>query len=125
MPKVLIMEDDGTLARVLMIPLRRAGIEVETAHDAFNGFRTCLRGQPDVVVLDLTMPLGAGYAMADKMDASPECAFIPKIMVSDAPREETEARTSVHRPFGIVAKPLDVDEVLPLIRSAIAGVPVS
>jgi two-component system phosphate regulon response regulator PhoB len=55
-PKILIIEDERTLADVLSLNLEREGFEVSVAHDGQSGLQRAQVTLPDLVVLDLVLP---------------------------------------------------------------------
>lgn len=56
MPRILVIEDDVEIRRLVAEGLARAGYDVETAGGAMAGLSEAISGRPDVVVLDLALP---------------------------------------------------------------------
>jgi two-component system phosphate regulon response regulator PhoB len=59
-PKILVIEDERALVEVLAYNLAREGFEVLTAHDGQDGLRQAQLKLPDLVVLDLMLPVKSG-----------------------------------------------------------------
>ena len=59
-PKILVIEDERALVEVLSYNLEREGFEVLVAHDGQDGLRQAQVKLPDLVVLDLMLPLKGG-----------------------------------------------------------------
>lgn len=69
LPKILIVEDDPKIALALELRLKSAGYEVSTASDALTGVNTAVRLQPDLVLLDISMPAGNGFTVAERLNS--------------------------------------------------------
>ena len=61
MARVLVVEDEESLARTIAYNLRRQGYQVETASDGERGLELALANQPDLLVLDLMLPGMDGF----------------------------------------------------------------
>jgi DNA-binding response OmpR family regulator len=62
--KILIVDDDRTSCSILSGRLTAAGHKTLTAFDAMSGFTSIMRERPDLVILDLGMPAGGGFSVA-------------------------------------------------------------
>jgi DNA-binding response OmpR family regulator len=62
MPKILVVEDDKKIALALSVRLKAKGHEVLIAHDALGGLTMANQKKPDLVLLDIGMPAGGGFA---------------------------------------------------------------
>lgn len=65
--RVLIIEDDKELARLLQLDLRQHGYEVALAHDGLEGLRTFHSVKPDLVVLDIALPIMDGRTVCQRI----------------------------------------------------------
>ena len=81
--KILIIEDDVTLAQNLLQMLRSGGFEVLVAHDGETGFRQAQEIKPDLVLLDLVLPKKHGFKILEEMQKNPELEPIPKIVLTN------------------------------------------
>ena len=88
-PKILIIEDERSLAEVLAYNLQREGFEVLTASDGRDGLRQAQLKLPDLVVLDLMLPLKPGLEVCRELRSGSQTREIPIIMVT-AKAEETD-----------------------------------
>ncbi|MEQ9336985.1 MAG: response regulator, partial [Miltoncostaeaceae bacterium] len=55
-PRVLVVEDDESIAHAVAFHLRTAGLDPTLAHDGLDALRALRAGMPDVVLLDLMLP---------------------------------------------------------------------
>jgi len=88
-PKVLVVEDDRSLAEVLEYNLEKAGFEVYKAHDGRDGLNQAQLRLPDIVVLDVMLPVVDGLEVCRQLRASQENRNALIIMLT-AKSEETD-----------------------------------
>jgi DNA-binding response OmpR family regulator len=67
--KVLVVEDDSSLATIIQMALEENGYQVRTARDGNEGYLTFLLFRPDVVVTDICMPFKDGFEMMNQIRA--------------------------------------------------------
>ena len=61
--RVLVVEDEADIRRLVSVKLRGAGYEVSTANDGEEGLAAAVREKPDLLVSDVMMPKKDGYTM--------------------------------------------------------------
>ncbi len=88
-PKILVIEDERALVEVLSYNLEREGFEVLVAHDGQDGLRQAQVRLPDLVVLDLMLPLKGGLEVCRELRMGARTREIPIVMVT-AKAEETD-----------------------------------
>src|SRR5439155_2652985 len=67
MKTVLIIEDDPKIAAALKVRLAAARYEVITAGDGFSGLKLAMGHKPDLILLDIMMPVGMGFSVAERL----------------------------------------------------------
>jgi PAS domain S-box-containing protein len=114
--RVLLVEDDSIVARVLQRSLRTAGFEVVVA-GALGGARTELgRGQFDVLVTDLGLPDGSGLELLG--DLRTRALDLPVVVTTGAPTVETASEAVHGRVREYLRKPLSAPEFIRAVREA-------
>src|SRR5262249_55409066 len=88
-PKILIIEDERGLVEPLADNLRREGCEVLTAYDGLDGLRQAQLRLPDVIVLDLMLPVKGGLEVCKDLRSDSKTRPIPIIMLT-AKAEEAD-----------------------------------
>ncbi|WP_422924957.1 winged helix-turn-helix domain-containing protein [Singulisphaera sp. PoT] len=88
-PKILIVEDERALVEVLAVNLEREGFDVLMAHDGQDGLRQAQLKLPDLIVLDLMLPVKPGLEVCRELRNGARTREIPIIMVT-AKAEETD-----------------------------------
>lgn len=119
-PRILIIEDERSLAEVLTYNLEKEGFEVTTAADGQDGVRKAQNSLPDVVVLDLMLPIIEGYEVCRILRSDPKTQNLRILMLTARSEEVDEivgfnmgADDYVTKPFKI--KPL-IHRIKALLR---------
>jgi CheY-like chemotaxis protein len=108
-PKVLIIDDDRDIREVLGELLAEEGFTVEAAWNGAEAMKRLRAGfRPDVIILDLMMPVMDGLTFRAEQKLDPDLAGIPVIGVTAAPHFETD--------FECLRKPLKLDTLLSRIQ---------
>ncbi|MFH1744756.1 MAG: response regulator [bacterium] len=80
--KILIIEDEQSLADLLAERLAKGGYETKTSYDGKDGYEQVKKFNPDLILLDIVMPKMNGYEVLEKM--SEEKKKIPVIIISNS-----------------------------------------
>ncbi|MBI2626120.1 MAG: response regulator [Candidatus Nealsonbacteria bacterium] len=80
--KIVLIEDDETLAEVLYSELTEAGFDVSPAFDGKEGLKQAKEKKPDLVLLDLILPEMHGFEVLEELKKSPDTVNIPVIILS-------------------------------------------
>ncbi len=88
-PKILVIEDERSLAEILGANLEREGFEVLVSHDGQDGLRQAQLKLPDLIILDLMLPVMPGLEVCKQLRQGTRTRQIPIIMVT-AKAEETD-----------------------------------
>src|SRR5438067_122117 len=88
-PRVLVIEDERALTDILAYNLKREGYEPIVVHDGQEGLRKAQMLLPDLVLLDLMLPLLDGLAVCRELRAGERTRDIPILMLT-AKAEETD-----------------------------------
>jgi two-component system phosphate regulon response regulator PhoB len=87
--KILVVEDEASLAEVLTYNLQREGYDVVVAREGREGLRKAQMLLPDLVILDLMLPGLGGLEICKELRASPRTSSFPILMLT-AKAEETD-----------------------------------
>lgn len=80
--RILVVEDDVDLARILADAFARSGIQVEQAHTRQDALLRCMSFRPQLIVLDLSLPDGDGFNVVDWLRQHDELAHLPLVVYS-------------------------------------------
>ncbi len=121
MATVLVVDDEPLIAMALEAALEDAGYAVVTAANGRQGLeRLAEAPRPEIVLLDMMMPVMNGPAMLAAMAADPELAGIPVVVLSSLPEEAIRARVG-EGVAAILLKPCTAEQVLEAIARALGG----
>jgi DNA-binding response OmpR family regulator len=111
--RVLVVEDDDSIRDLVDIVLTSAGYEVLTAPDGAAALQVVGTVHPDLVLLDMRMPVMDGWEFARRYRAGPE-PHAPIVVVTAA--RDAAQRASEIDANGYLGKPFDMGELLALVR---------
>lgn len=80
--KILVVDDERHIVRLVEINLQRAGYEVITAYDGVEALEKVKASKPDMLVLDVMMPRMDGFEVLQNLQADPSTSEIPVIMLT-------------------------------------------
>jgi CheY-like chemotaxis protein len=86
--RVLLVEDDPILQRAGEASLRQRGLTIITASDGAEGLKKARDEAPDLVLLDLLMPLMPGVELLRALKADAATAGIPVLVLSNSSRDD-------------------------------------
>lgn len=82
MPKILVVEDNEMNRDMLTRRLIRRGFEVITANDGREAVECCQRERPDLVLMDMSLPIMDGWEATRQLKTTPETCRIPVIALT-------------------------------------------
>jgi two-component system, OmpR family, KDP operon response regulator KdpE len=115
-PRILVVDDEPQLTRVLRTGLSSRGYEVRTAADGLSALETFGDWTPDLVITDLAMPNLDGLELCRRLRA---ISSIPIIVLSAKGEEKTKVEALDLGADDFVTKPFGIDELLARIRSSL------
>jgi DNA-binding response OmpR family regulator len=121
-PRVLIIDDDPDLLRLVGLLLRRINVETVTATDGFTGLTAC-EGEkiPDLVILDLMLPDMDGFEVLKRMRANPNLNHIPVLILSAKADPNTIRQGLDLGADGYVTKPYIANSLLDRVRALLSA----
>jgi len=111
--KVLVIEDDAAISRVLTLELEHEGYEVELARDGLEGLEKALK-EPDLVILDLMLPRMDGLEVCKRIRAK---SRVPIIMLTAKDRVPDRVSGLDLGADDYVTKPFATEELLARVRA--------
>ena len=107
MKKVLLVEDDEKLSLALRLRLGHMNFQVHSVNDAIRAMDEAVKSHPDVVLLDINLPGGDGFMVADRLRNHHATQSIPIIFITASERSELEARANKVPRSYFLQKPFD------------------
>jgi CheY-like chemotaxis protein len=117
---VLIVEDDLDIAENLCALLTLEGYKAEISKDGRDALDRLLANghRPDVILLDLMMPVMDGFQFREAQQADPKLANIP-VLVMTAGGNNVETKVSGLGVHGYFRKPIDVEKLFEMIEKIV------
>ena len=109
---VLIVEDDEDLREMMAQLLSIEGFKAATVANGREALAYLHANKPDVILLDLMMPVMDGWEFRRQQKADPDLAHVPVIVLSALDQARAEAVDAA----AFLKKPLDFDRLLRLVR---------
>jgi CheY-like chemotaxis protein len=129
--RILIIDDNRALVLAAERVLEKNGFDVLIASDGLEGLEKARAEKPDLILLDINMPVMDGYEVCQKLKSDPDMARIPVIILS-ARGEIDEKKTAsavglkeVYTAYDLGAnnfltKPVSADDLLGAVRNEFA-----
>ncbi len=114
--RVLVVEDTEDNRRIIRDLLASAGYDVVEATDGAEGISAVARFGPDLVVLDIQLPVIDGYEVARRLKADPNTRDIPIVAVTSYALAGDEEKSRASGCDAYVAKPFSPRHLLATIR---------
>ena len=119
MPRILLVDDDPAILRLLDVNFRMEGFDVDATSHGEEALAAAARQTPDVVVLDLMLPGLDGREILQRLRESPSTADVPALFLTA--RGRAEATTGDDARY--IQKPFDTVELVATVRAMLEGEP--
>jgi len=114
--RILVIEDTENNRRILNDLLTRAGFEDVEANDGEKGVAMAAERKPDLILMDIQLPIVDGYEATRRIKSDPALREIPIIAVTSYALSGDEAKARAAGCDGYVAKPFSPREILATVR---------
>lgn len=122
MSNVLIVEDDPLMLRMYRRIFTLEGFTVDSAENGQLGLDRLNSTKPDIVLIDIMMPVMNGLELLKKMKADPSLQRIPAIMLTNvADVELAEEAMALGAVRYVVKSNSELNEIVTIVRNIIAG----
>ncbi|MEX2274700.1 MAG: response regulator transcription factor [Actinomycetota bacterium] len=113
-PRIVIVEDEPDTLLMLRLNLDAAGFETSLAADGATAVRRITEEQPDLVLLDLMLPVMDGWAVLAELQTWSRAPSVVVVSAKNTARDRVRATQLGAAAY--VAKPFDMDELLALLE---------
>jgi DNA-binding response OmpR family regulator len=120
-PRVLVVDDESIILRLLQVNLRLEGFEVVACANGEEALRHAEQRPPDAAVLDVVLPGIDGFEVCRRLRGMPTTARVPVIMVTAQAQDEDRERGYALGVHAYVTKPFEPAALVALVREALAG----
>ena len=121
MKTVLLVDDDNVFLLTIGVRLKSMGYTVYAAKDAVNAISAVRKNNPDVIVLDVSLPAGDGFMVAERLQNLISTAATPIIFVTASEKPGLRERAmKVGSVVEFLNKPFDATTLADAIESALS-----
>jgi two-component system alkaline phosphatase synthesis response regulator PhoP len=120
--KILLVDDDPDFVEAVKVIVENGGYEVRVAYDGQEGLEAVAEEKPDLIVLDVMMPVMNGHETCARLKGNKETADIPIILLT-AVADRVTTSTYSHRDMleseadDYIPKPVEPKDLLELIKN--------
>ena len=119
MSKILVVEDDRKIALAVAVRLKAHGYDVITAFDAMAGVEMAIKHLPDLVILDISLPAGSGFDVAERIQNLAATVGTPMIFMTASRKPEFLTRAAELGAVAFIEKPFNDGELIADVRHAL------
>jgi CheY-like chemotaxis protein len=120
MKTVLLIDDDNIFLLTIGVRLKSMGYTVCTAKDAASAISVVRKANPDVIVLDVSLPAGDGFLVAERLQTLIASAATPIIFVTASEKPGLRERAMKRGAVAFLAKPFEATTLADAIESALS-----
>lgn len=115
-PKILVVDDEPDVVMLIEATLRGDGFDVVKAYDGIGALDLVTSEKPDLILLDIMMPMMSGYEVCEQVKANPETQHIPVVCLTSAHTPDARAHSIRAGAATLVTKPFFPAELVAQIR---------
>ena len=110
--KILVIDDEEDMQKLLKIRLEQEGFIVLIAGDGEEGIRLSELEMPDLIILDIMMPNIDGYSCLKEIRRIPKTKNVPILMMSGKEEEKVRDLFAFQKISGYLEKPFELDNLV-------------
>lgn len=114
--KILVVDDEPDVVSMVERTLRAEGFDVITAYDGIGALDVVSSEKPDLILLDIMMPMISGYEVCQQIKANPQTQHIPVVCISSAHTPDARAQSLRAGAATLVTKPFMPNELIAQIK---------
>lgn len=120
-PRILIVEDDPDLRRILKLQLLSQEFSVLEAENGAEGFAVIQDDRPDCIILDLMMPVMDGFGFLKRVRSLIALKDVPVIILTASEDERHKVRGFQYQADCYMSKPYDLDALTARVHKLLAA----
>ena len=120
MGKILIVDDDLEILKLLRFKLSQEGHSVITAIDAYNGIQSARKEKPDLIILDILLPAGGGYHTLKNIRLTSYGSQIPIVILTGMQDEALRKKIEHEGVEAYLQKPVDYNVLSETVKKLLS-----
>lgn len=121
--RILIVDDDRHVPRLIRTALERTGYETLVATDGMRALETISRDRPDLVLLDIAMPNMDGFETLRRLKSAPSTCAIRVLIVTARDGDDDLTRAWQAGADGYLTKPFSPNDLASMVRTVLREAP--
>lgn len=118
--KILMVDDESDIVSTVEFRLKSCNYEVITAGNGQEGLEKAAKEKPDIILLDINMPVMNGHEMLERLRSRPDLKHIPVIMLTAYSDRADIGKASELGISNYVTKPFDFADLTEKISDALS-----
>ena len=114
--KILVVDDEIQIVRLLSLRLQANNYDVIVAYDGYQCIQMVKAENPDLILLDIKMPMGGGIEAFENLRNNKITKKIPVIFITAFPSVEVKKQVIDMGADGFISKPFSSEELLKIIE---------
>lgn len=119
MKTVLLIEDDRKITLAVGVRLKAMGYQVVSAMDAVSAVAQARKASPDVVLLDINLPGGDGFVVAERLQKLMQTSATPIIFITASKQPGLKHRAQLMGAAAFLEKPFDATQLADAIEMSL------
>ncbi len=119
MMKILLIEDDKRITTAMGIRIKSFGFNFSSSPDAISAVSEAVRYKPDLVILDINLPGGDGFTVAERLQCQPEFNQTPIVFITASKKDGLKNKARAVGAVGYLEKPFDSMQLLQAIQDSV------
>ena len=119
MKKILLVEDDKKITLAIGIRLKSMGYDVVSAADAVQAVSQARASRPDVVLIDINLPGGDGFLVAERLQSIVQTSSTPTIFITANKQPGLRERAKQLGAAAFLEKPFDATQLADAIEMSL------
>ena len=120
--KILVVDDEPDLTDIILTFLEGAGYQVTTENSSVKAIEKAKFWKPNLVLLDITMPVMDGYAVCQELKKDPKTSDIPVVFLTGKNPDEDNQRSFKVGADLYIKKPFSCESLLEIVRIVLMSV---
>lgn len=123
MANVLVVDDEPNIVLSLEFLMEQAGFQVTTAEDGEQALESVKHAQPDLILLDISLPGISGFDVLEQLRGQPDTASLPIIMLTAHGREVEREKGMALGADDYITKPFSTQTLVEKVKALLNGAP--
>ncbi|NYS61340.1 response regulator transcription factor [Vreelandella salicampi] len=121
MANVLVVDDEPNIVLSLEFLMEQAGFQVTTAEDGEQALESVKNAQPDLILLDISLPGISGFDVLEQLRGQPDTASLPIIMLTAHGREVEREKGMALGADDYITKPFSTQTLVEKVKALLNG----